>query len=325
MQTRRELVASFAALGALCVSKSARSQAWPQKPVKIIVPYGAGGNSDLVARIVAQRLGETFGQQFVVENRVGAAGALAAEAVARASADGHTLFMATLPQITILPALTKVPYDPVSDFSPISIIGTNPYVLVVYPGMPVGTLAEFVSYARHHPNKLNYAAAGVGSLTHLAAALFLSRAGLDMAPVMYKGGGATAVTDLIAGHVPVYFTNLSDVVQYAASGAVRPLAVSSETRAPQIPNVPTFIESGFPGFKIINWVGLMAPAGTPKEIIERIAGQVAGAMKDAKFAERLASNGVDPVGNSPDEFAAQIAADIVLWAEAVKIAGVQEK
>jgi tripartite-type tricarboxylate transporter receptor subunit TctC len=270
-------------------------------------------------------LGETFGLQFVVENRVGAAGALAAEAVARAPADGHTLFMATLPQIAILPAMTKTSYDPLKDFSPISIVGTNPYVLVVHPNLPVKTVAEFVGYARSHPNSLNYAAAGVGSLTHLAAVLFLNRAGLDMIPVMYKGGGAAAVADLVAGHVQVYFTNLSDVVQHAASGAIRPLAVSSETRAAQIPDVPTFIESGFPGFTIISWVGLMAPAGTSKEIVERIAGEISRAAKDPKFAERLAGNGVDPLGNSPQEFASQISADISLWEEAIKIAGAQEK
>lgn len=325
MQARRLFLAWLAILALVGLNEGTHAQGWPQKPVKIVVPYGAGGNADTVARIIAQRLSEAFGSQFVVENRVGAAGALAAEAVARSPADGHTLFMATLPQLAIVPTMTKTSYDPVKDLSPISVIGTNPYVLMVHPGVPAKTLQEFVAYARRQPNKLNYAAAGVGSLTHLSAALFFDRAKIELTPVMYKGGGAASLTDLIAGHIQVYCTNLSDVVQHAKSGAVRALAVSSETRAPQIPDVPTFIESRFPGFKILNWVGLMAPAGTRREIVDRVAKEVSSAMKDQKFAEHLASLGVDPLATTPEEFAAMIATDIALWAEAIKIAGVQEK
>jgi tripartite-type tricarboxylate transporter receptor subunit TctC len=322
MQTHRTLLTSLAAV--LATSHPAQSQGWPHKPVKIIVPFAAGGNTDIVARIVAQRLDETLGHQFVVENRPGAAGALAAETVARAPADGHTLFMATLPQMAVVPAATKTSYDPAKDFAPISNIGTNPYVLVVHPSIPARTVAEFVDYVRKQSIKLSYVASGVGSVTHLSMALFSKRAGLDMIPVMYKGGAAP-LTDVIAGHVKVYFSNLSVVVPYATSGVIRLLAVSSEKRAPQIPDVPTFIESGFPGFKIVNWTGLVAPAGTPNDVIELIAKEVSRAAKDPTIANRLTSNGVDPVGSSPEEFAATIAADIVLWAEAVKTAGVQNR
>jgi tripartite-type tricarboxylate transporter receptor subunit TctC len=221
--------------------------------------------------------------------------------------------------------MAKTSYDPVKSFAPISNIGTNPFVLIVHPSVPVNNVAEFVTYVGRQPNKLSYVASSVGSLAHLSMALFLKRAGLEMTPVTYKGGGAAPLTDIIAGHVPAYFTSLSDVVPHRTSGVLRLLAVSSDRRAPQIPDVPTMIESGFPGFKTLTWNGLMAPAGTPKEIVDRIAKEVARVVKDPTIAARLASNGVDPLGNSPEEFAAMIAADIALWAEAVKIAGVQEK
>jgi tripartite-type tricarboxylate transporter receptor subunit TctC len=276
-----------------------------------------------MARMTAQRLSEVYAQQFIVENRPGASGVLAAEAVARSQPDGHTLFWAALPQIAIVPAMTKIPYHPIRDFAPISVVGTNPFVLILHPSMPVTNAAEFVEYVGRQPGKLSYVASSIGSLAHLSMALFLKRAGLEMVPVTYRGGGAGPLSDLIAGHVPAYFTNLSDVLPHRQGGTIRLLAVSSEKRARQIPDVPTMIESGFPGFKISTWNGLMAPAGTPQEIISGIAREVAGATKDSKFGDRLV--GVDPLGNSPEEFAAMIATDIALWAEAVKIAGVQEK
>jgi tripartite-type tricarboxylate transporter receptor subunit TctC len=323
MQRRKLWLVAWVLVTVLGGAQNAWSQSWPQRPVRIVVPFAAGGNSDIIARTIAQPLSEAFGQQFFIENRTGAAGVIAAEAVAHSPADGYTLFMATSSQIAILPAMTKLPYDPVKDFAPISIIGTTPYVLAVHAGMPVNTLREFIDYVRARPNQLAYATSGLGSVTHLAMVLFLKRTGLDMIPVAYRGG--VAMNDIVAGHIPTYFTNLSAAVPYAAGEGVRLLAVSTEKRAPQIPQVPTFDESGFPGFKILTWNGLMAPAGTPKEIIGRIAGEVARVMHDPKLAERFASNGVDPLGNSPEEFAATIPADIELWAEAVKVAGVAEK
>ena len=325
MQKLRLWLALVAVLAGVASAQPAQSQVWPQRPVKIIVPFAAGGNTDLLARMVAQRLGEAFGQQFVVENRPGAGGARAAEAVARSPADGYTLFVTAVSVIAIVPAMTKTSYDPVRDFAPISAIGTNPFVLVVHPSMPVNTLAEFVDYVRSRPNKLSYVRSGVGGVGHLSMAMFLKRAELDMVPVTYSVGGAASMTDVIAGHVPIFLSTLSEAVPHATSGALRLLAVSSERRAPQIPDVPTFSESGFPGFKTLSWNGLLAPAGTPREIIDRIAKEVAGAAKDPKFIERLGSFGIDTLGNTPEEFAAVIAADIPFWAEAAKIAGVQEK
>lgn len=325
MQPRNPFPALFAILILVGMAFPAQSQAWPQKPVKIIIPFAPGGNTDGIARIVAARFGDTFGQQFIVENRPGAGGAIAAETVARSPADGHTLLLTAVTQLAVVPAMTKTSYDPMKDFAPISNIGTNPFVLITHPALPVRSIADFVEYVRARPGQLSYAAAAFGSLGHLSMALFLKRAGLEMIPVMYKGGGALPFNDVVAGHVPTYFPPVSEVLPHRSSGALRLLAVSSEKRVPQIPDVPTVSESGYPGFKILTWNGLLAPAGTPKDIVGRLAQEIARAVKDPGFSERLTSYGVDPLGNSPEEFAAMIAADVALWAEAVKIAGVQEK
>ena len=275
--------------------------------------------------MVAQRLSESFGRQFVVENLPNAAGGTrAAEAVARAQADGYTLFLTAGSVLAILPAVTKTTYDPVNDFAPISVIGTNSFVLVVHPSIPVKTLPEFVDYVRKQPNKLSYVISGHLGVGHVAMAKFLQLAGLEMIQVTYRGGGAAPMADLLAGHVPIFLAPLSDALQHARSGALRLLAVSSEKRAAQIPDVPTFIESGFPGFKSLSWNGLLAPAGTPKPIIDQIAKEIAGAVKAPKFVERLDSFGVEPLGNTPEEFTVMLAADIPFWGEAAKIAA-QEK
>jgi tripartite-type tricarboxylate transporter receptor subunit TctC len=318
-------LALVAVLGVASPAQSEASQAsWPQKPVRIVTPFAAGGNTDGNARIIAHHLGEAFGQQFIVDHRPGASGAIAAETVARSPADGYTLFLAALPQLTIVPALVKTSYDPVKDFIPISNVGTNPFVLVVHPGMPVTTLPEFIDHARRQNGKLAYAASGAGSLSHIAMALFVKRAAIEMVAVTYKGGAAP-LTDVLAGHVPTYLTSVSGVLPHAMRGALRPIAISGRQRAAQMPDVPTFIEAGFTGFNFVTWNGLLAPAGTPREIVERIAQEVARAAKDPKVAARLAANGVDPLGDSPQEFAATIAADIAFWTEAVRISGVQEK
>jgi tripartite-type tricarboxylate transporter receptor subunit TctC len=320
----RALYLAFAATVMQATLVVAQSQVWPSRPVKLVVPFGAGGNTDIVARIVAQNLGAALGQPFVVENRPGAAGALGAEIVARATADGYTLLMATQPQIAIIPAMTKAAYDPVKDFVPISNIGTNPFVLVVRPGIPANTVAEFVGYVRANPNKLAYVATGVGSVNHLAMELLLSRAGLTMMPVMYKGG-PTGLTDVIGGRVDAYLVSISLVAPHADTGELRLLAVTDDRRVPQLPNVPTLAESGFPGFKILLWTGLFAPAGTAAGTVDRIAAEIARMARDPAVAQRLAANGVDVIGNDPQSFGATIAEDIRFWAEAVRIAGLAAK
>jgi tripartite-type tricarboxylate transporter receptor subunit TctC len=306
------------------LSQAAQSQTWPDRPVKIIVPFAPGGSADGQARIVAQRFTEAFGQPFVVENRTGAGGALAVESVARGTADGYTLLWGVQPQIVILPAISKVSYDSVKDLAPISVLGTNPFVLVVNGKLPVTNVADFVAHVRGQGAKLGYGSSGVGSIAHLAMALFLRRANLDMTAVHYRGN-APALADVIAGHIPAMFSSLADALPHASSGNVRLLAVSGEERASQLPNVPAIAESGYSGFNVVTWNGLMAPAATPKEIVDRMAGELARAVKEPKFAERVTAFGVDPLGNSPAEFSKLIAAELPLWAEAVEIAGVKSQ
>ena len=319
----RKLVAAALILAA-CTSfgASAQEQPWPSRTVRIVVPYAAGGNSDVMARVVSQRLTDVFGQTFIVENRVGANGALAADTVIRSGADGYTLLWAVTPPMTIAPAMAKLNYDPIKDFAPISAVATNGFVLVVNKDFPPKTLAEFISYVKAQKEKMAYAEGTAGSVTHLAMALFAKRAGLDMTNVSYRGN-APAMNDVIAGHLKTMFSNLSDALPHAASGAIRLLAVSTAQRARQAPNVPTVVESGFPGFNVITWNGLVAPVGTSREIVDKIAGEIGRAAKDPQFAGRLKALGADPLGNTPDEFAAMIRADTATWADAVAVTGLK--
>jgi len=322
MAKRYGAAAIVSVLALALLGAAAHAQDWPARPVRLIAPYAAGGNSDGIARITAQRLTEALGQTFVVENRLGGNGALAAEAVARAAPDGYTLLWGATPPLTINPALTKLSYDPVRDFAPISVVGTNAFVLVVNKDFPPRTVAEFISYVRAQPGKLAYAEGSAGSITHLGMALFLHRAGLAMTNVSYRGN-APALTDVMAGHLPTMLSNISDAMPQAAAGFIRLLAVSSEQRAPQLPDVPTIAESGFPGFNVLTWNGLLAPAGTPNAILAKIAGETARMVKDPQFVARLEQYGADPVGNTPEQFAAMIGSETALWADAVKSLGLK--
>jgi tripartite-type tricarboxylate transporter receptor subunit TctC len=297
---------------------------WPHRPVRILVPFAAGGNSDFIARIIAQRLSEIFGTAFVVEYRPGAAGVLAAEAVARATPDGYTLFLGSPSQISIAPLMSKTAYDPLRDYVPVSVIGTNPKVWAIHAGIPVDTFAQFADYVRQRPHQTTYSDTGLGSISHLSTELVLNRASMEMVRVSYKSL-SQSTTDLVAGRISAVFTNVSDVLPYAGAGSLKLLAVAGNTRSPQLPTVPTFAEAGFPGIVIHTWNGLMAPAGTPRPIIDQVASEVARAVRDPVIAERLVSNGVDPLGNTPEDFARLIAADISLWAEAIKSAGIQAR
>jgi len=323
MLSRRHFVASLAAAPlAAFGDHSAAAPRWPQRPVRILYPYAAGSSGDTTARLIARRLSDALGQPFVVENRTGANGIIATEAVVRAPADGYSLLWAITPQIAIAPAMSKVPYDPVKDFAPISAVCSNSFALVVNPRLPVRTVSEFIDYARGQSGGLVYAEGGAGSLTHLAMVLLLDRAGLKGTNVSYKGS-MQALTDVVAGHLPAMFSVLGDALSQAQGGAVRLIAVSSAQRSAQAPNVPTIAESGFPGFDLTSWWGLMAPAGTPQPIVDRVALEAAHAAQDPEIIAQLRRLGVYPLGNSPAEFAAMIAADIKLWSRAVKIAGLR--
>jgi tripartite-type tricarboxylate transporter receptor subunit TctC len=307
-------------LATALVSPLASAQSWPQRAVKVVVPFVAGGNTDSQARIVSQRLSAQLGQPFVVENRVGAGGAIAAEFVAKSPPDGYTVFFAAAPQFS-LHLVQKVNFDPYKDFAPVSIVGTNPFVLGVHASVPATTLREFIDYVKPRPGQLNYASAGNGTTTHLTAAKFLAQAGLQMAHVPYKGG-AQAVVDLVGGQVQMYFGNVSELIGQSKSGKIRLLAVSSEKRALQLPDVPAVAES-LPGFNTGTWNGYLAPAGTPQPIIDRLAQEVAKIVREPETAERLRSIGVDPVGNTPAEFAEFLRREAPFWSEAVKASGIK--
>ena len=307
---------------ALAVPLLVHAQAWPQKPVKVIVPFPPGGVTDAIARITADWLTQRLGQPVVAENRPGASGAIAADLVARADPDGYTLFSAAMPQLAVVPHVQKINYDPIKDFAPVSIVGTNAFALGCNDKTPVRTLTELVEYAKARPGQLNFGSPGTGSVGHLTMSLFLARAGLKMEGVIYKGGGP-AMADLVAGHVNCYFGNYNELIPHAGGGKVRLLATSGEKRARQLPNVPTVAEQGYPGFRTETWNGYVAPANTPREIVERIAREIAAGCKDSTFTGRLDKIGVDPVCSTPEQFAQAIRADLVLWKEAVQAAGVK--
>ena len=322
MTFRRQFCVAVAALLPLGLCAGALAQTWPSKPIRIVVPFAAGGNTDSIARTAAERLSQSLGQQVIVDNKPGANGAIAAELVARAAPDGYTLLMAPMPLVAVLPVVTKTPYDPLKDFAPISNIGSNPFVLGVHAGVLARNVREFVEHVRANAGKLNYASGGSGSVSHLSAALFVKRAGLDMTHVSYKGG-APAVADLLGGQVQMYFGNLSELAPHAQAGRVRIIGVSSEKRAAQLPDVPTIAESGYPGFRTLTWNGLVAPAGTPAAVIARIAQEAAAICANPAAAQRLAQLGVDALCSTPAEFAETMRSDILIWAEAVKAANLK--
>jgi tripartite-type tricarboxylate transporter receptor subunit TctC len=313
----------FAALLGFAATGAALAQSWPQRPVKLLIGFSAGGNIDVMGRLAAARLSEALGQQFVVENRVGANGILATEAVARAPADGYTLLWASTSVIAIFPAMTKVNYDPAKDLAPVSLFSTSPQVLIVNPKVPAQTVAEFVAYVKSQKEKLVYAGGGgPGSVSNLLMATFLKRADLEMNNVSYRGT-SIALTDVLAGHVPTMFIPISEALPQARAGSIRMLGVSSATRSREAPEVPTIAESGYPGYDFTSWTGLMAPAGTPKEIVDRMAAEIARAFADPQFVANMQKAGVEPAANaSPTEFSAFIGKEIARWGEAVKIAGV---
>ena len=322
MLSRRDFVRSLTLAPFVGADSGAAATAdWPQQPVRIIYPYAAGSANDITTRLIASCLSDTFGQPFIVENRTGANGIIASEAVARSQGDGYTLLCALTPQIAISPVMTKVSYDAIRDFVPISEISAYTFALVVNAKIPVKTVGDFVDYVRTRSNGFAYATT-TGSVGHLAMALFLDRAQLRGTNVSYKGN-QPALLDVVAGHLPAMFSLFGDALSQAQSGAIRLLAVSSERRSVQAPDIPTIAESGFPGFRVTSWSGLMAPKGTPQSVVDRIAARVGLATKDPQIKAQFLKLGIEPVGSNPTEFAETISADIKQWAKAVQIAGLQ--
>ena len=284
------------------------------------MPFSAGGNTDSIARITADELTKTLGQTFIVENKPGANGAIAANFVAKSPADGYTLLLAVLPQMAVLPAMTKTNYDPVKDFSLISIIASNEFALSVANHFPANNLKEFVNYVNARPNEIPYASAGSGSLSHLSTELFNTRAKLKMNHVPYKGG-APAIADVMGEQVPLYFANVAEASQPYKAGKIKVLATTGLKRNALFPQVPTIAESGYPGFHTSTWNGLAAPTGTPTEVIDKTVKVLKGLAQNEEFKSRLQNIGVDVVCNTPEEFQQILKQDLSKWAEAVKITG----
>ncbi len=313
---------AIAALGILAPGL-AWPQAYPTKPVRLIVPFPPGGSTDIVARIVAQKLGERLGQQVVVENRGGAGGTIGTEAVAKAAPDGYTLGVASTSTHAVAPSVyTKLGYDPVKDFAPISLVAVSPYLLVVNPDVQAKSLQEFVAYAKARPGKLNYASAGTGSTTHLAMEMLKSAAGLYIVHIPYNGNGP-AGTAVLAGQVEALFGSLPAVLPHAKSGRVRPLAVGTPKRSPALPDVPTVAESGFPGFDASLWLAIMAPAGTPPAIVDRLHKEIVAVIGAPDTADALGKAGAEPLTSTPAELASMVKDGVGKYAKIVKQAGIK--
>ena len=310
-----------AGLGLALLPLFAAAQAYPDKPIRVIVPVPAGGTPDVVARMVAPGLSSLLGQQLVIDNRGGAGGLIGAELAAKAIPDGYTLFFSSPGSLTILPHLQKqATYDTLKDFAPIGLVSIGPFLLITHPSVPVKTVKELIALARAEPGKLNYASAGNGAANHLAMELFKSMAGVDITHVPYKGA-PQAVTDVIGGYVNLMLNSIPPVLPHIKAGRLRLLGVASARRSPQLPDVPTISEAGVPGYEAITWFGLLAPARTPRQIVARLNDVLVKVVRAPDVKSQLETQGYDPVGSSPEEFAAFIRRELDKYAKVVKISG----
>ena len=315
--TRRRILLAAALSGAPLAAWAA----FPERPLRLVVPFPAGGAADLMARGLAQHLGEQLGQQVVIDNRGGAGGTVACEIVARAPADGYTLLFGTMGTQAINPALySKLRYDPLKDFAPIALTHITPRVLVVGRSVKARTVGDLVALARAKAGQLTYGSAGNGSSSHLSGALFESLAGVKLVHVPYKGS-APLLTDLLAGRIDATFDSFTVYEKHIQSGQVRALAVTSRTRMAVLPQVPTLAEAGLPGYEVSNWLGVLAAAGTPKEIVTALHAAVIRAMSDAGMKRQLTALGIEPAASTPDEFSDLIRSEIPKWAQLVKTSG----
>jgi tripartite-type tricarboxylate transporter receptor subunit TctC len=305
----------------LSLSSFAIAQSWPARPLRLIVPTAPGGGTDFTGRLVAAKLSETLGQQVVVENRGGGGGSVGADNAAKATPDGYTLLLGSIATHAVNPVLyKKLPYDHIKDFAPVSLIGTVPNVLVVHPSLPAKTFAEFISYAKANPGKINYGSSGVGSPPHLSMELLRSLTGINLVHVPYKGAGP-ALADLLGGQVQSMCTSLAGQITFIKSGRVRALGVTTAKRNPQLPDVPTIVESGVPGYEVTIWYAVFAPVATPKAIVDRLNAEMVKALNSAEMRERMAQQGMDPAPSTPAELAAFVKVETAKWAKAAKDSG----
>ena len=305
-----------------CTAGSAFAQNYPTKALRLVVPFLAGGSTDIVGRTVAQKLSEMWGQPVVVDNRPGGGTTIGTDAVAKSAPDGYTLLVTPAP-FTINPSLlNKLPYDALNDFAPITLINTTPLVMVVHPGVPAKTVKELIALAKAKPGKLNFGSSGTGGSNHLAGELFDAMAGVKMVHIPYKGN-AGALTDIVGGHLDVVYNGVTSAISLIRGGKLRVLAVTSLKRTAALPDVPTLDELGLKGFEAVAWNGLTAPAKTPREVIMKINTDVIRIINSPELKERLKAEGSDPVGSSPEQFAAFLRNEITKWAKVIKIEGVK--
>jgi tripartite-type tricarboxylate transporter receptor subunit TctC len=317
------VLAGACVVGLILGASPALAQGYPDRTVRIIVPFAAGGGSDVVARAVAQSLSDKLKQPVVVENRTGAGGSLGATVVARAPADGYTLLMGSNSEISQYPNVkADIPYDSLKDFAPIMLVANVPFVLAVTDKLPVKTVAELLDYARKNPGKLNYGSGGVGSATHLAMALLTSMTGTTMTHVPYKGS-VPVVTDLLAGNLDFAIPTLAAALPHANGGKLRIIAASTPKRALALPNIPTIAESGVVGYATGLWAGLLAPTGTPTQIVAQLNAAIVEALASPEFQQTLARQGAEPVGGTPEDFAQEIRREMGVWKDVVQKTGIR--
>jgi tripartite-type tricarboxylate transporter receptor subunit TctC len=314
-------IGQVASPGSEPASRSSKGQVYPVRPIRLVVPLAAGGGVDTSARLVGQKLAEVLGQQVVIENRPGAGGTIATEMVARAAPDGYTLVMAS-PSHAITASLYKLAFDPVKDFAPITLAVIAPYVIVVHPSLPVRSVKDLLAFAKTRPNELLWSSSGNGSAPHLALELLEMMTGVKIMHVPYKGSGP-GITDLIAGRVSVTASSIPSVMSHVNAGRLRALAVASRTRSQIVPQLPTVAETGIPGYEIDVWHGMMAPAGTPREIIARLHAETAKIITQRDVRERMLAVGLEPVGDPPDQFAAYVRAEVAKWAKVIQQADIR--
>jgi tripartite-type tricarboxylate transporter receptor subunit TctC len=328
MLTKRSLLHRLAligpaALAASLAGPSLAQGAYPERPITLMVPFPAGGSTDLVARVVAERMGTELGQPIIVENRGGAGGNIGSAAVAKADPDGYTILMGTVATHALNPALyRKMPYDAVADFAPVALLVVVPNVLVVNPDFPAKNVQELVALLKEKPGEYSYASSGNGTPLHLSGELFKTMAGVDMVHIPYKGAGP-ALIDVMGGHVPIMFDNLPSSTEHIRAGKLRGLAVTTAQRAPSMPDLPTVAESGLPGYETYTWNALFAPAGTPKEVIDRLNAAGRTAVADPAVQAKLQDVGAVPKGSTPEELASHVKAELEKWAPIVKASGAQ--
>lgn len=308
---------------ALAMGPAAAQQDYPNKPIRLIVPFTPGGVTDTGARVVADKLGARLGQSVVVDNRPGASGNIGTQMVATAAPDGYTLLLGFDGTLVINPHVyAKVPFDTLKDFVPVSKIGDAVLIIVVHPSVPAKTLSELVAYSKTNPAGVSYGSAGTGSTPHLAGELLKARTGANFVHVPYKGGGQS-MTDLVGGSLPMLYTAVAGAYPFVQKGQIRPIAVSSAQRLASLPEVPTVAESGVPGFESSSWIGILAPAKTPQPIVERLQRELHAVVQSPEVRERLASLGISALGNTPAEFGQQIRADLAKYDQIVKAAKVR--